>query len=98
MVGEFPSGSIARGDDITHQQVPQSLPVDLPSSLLKRRPDMIHAEQSLIEANANVGIAYTEMFPYLRLTGRLGGENSELADFVKSPTWYICTILILCLT
>lgn len=93
LVGEFPSGSIARGDDITHQQVPQSLPVDLPSSLLKRRPDMIQAEQSLIEANANVGIAYTEMFPSLRLTGRLGGENSELADFVKSPTWYIAGAL-----
>ncbi len=93
LVGEFPSGTIARGEDIDHQQIPQSLPVDLPSSLLKRRPDMMQAEQKLIEANAEVGIAYTEMFPSLRLTGRLGGENSELTDFLKSPTWFISGVL-----
>ncbi|MDU1892263.1 MAG: efflux transporter outer membrane subunit [Dysgonomonas sp.] len=93
LVGEFPTGNITRGDDITHQQVPQSLPVDLPSSLLKRRPDMIQAEQKLIEANAQVGIAYTEMFPSLKLTGRLGGENDELSNFLKSPTWYIAGAL-----
>lgn len=93
LVGEFPVGSIPRGEDLTHQQIPQSLPVDLPSVLLKRRPDMIQAEQKLIEANAQVGIAYTEMFPSLRLTGRLGGENEELADFLKSPTWFISGVL-----
>lgn len=94
LTGEFPSGTIPRdGADINHQNVPQSLPVDLPSSLLKRRPDMIQAEQRLIEANAQVGIAYTEMFPSLRLTGRFGLENAELADFVKSPTWFISGVL-----
>jgi len=94
LVGDFPSGVISRGgEDISHQQIPQSLPVDLPSSLLKRRPDMIQAEQKMIEANAEVGVAYTEMFPSLRLTGRLGGENSELTDFLKSPTWFISGVL-----
>lgn len=94
LVGEFPSGSISRiGDDINHQLIPQNLPVDMPSSLLKRRPDMIQAEQKLIEANARVGISYTEMFPSLRLTGRLGGENDELSDFLKSPTWFISAVL-----
>lgn len=93
LVGEFPVGAIPRGEDLSHQQIPQSLPVDLPSSLLKRRPDMIQAEQKLIEANANVGIAYTSMFPSLRLTGRLGGENSELTDFLKSPTWFVSGVL-----
>lgn len=94
LVGEFPSGSISRiGDDINHQLIPQNLPVDMPSSLLKRRPDMIQAEQKLIEANARVGISYTEMFPSLRLTGRLGGENDELSDFLKSPTWFISGVL-----
>lgn len=95
LVGEFPVGTIQRsgGEDISHQQIPQNLPVDLPSSLLKRRPDMIQAEQKLIEANAEVGIAHTEMFPSLRLTGRLGLENDELTDFIKSPTWFISGIL-----
>lgn len=93
LIGEFPSGVITRGEDISQQQIPQNLPVDLPSSLLQRRPDMIQAEQKLIEANAKVGIAYTEMFPSLKLTGRLGGENTELTDFIKSPTWFISGVL-----
>jgi len=93
LVGEFPVGTIPRGEELSHQQIPQSLPVDLPSTLLQRRPDMMQAEQKLIEANARVGIAYTSMFPSLNLTGRLGGENSELADFLKSPTWFISGIL-----
>lgn len=94
LVGEFPSGTFIRGgDDINHQQIPQSLPIGLPSSLLKRRPDMIEAEQRLIAANAQVGIAHTEMFPSLRLTGRLGGENDELTNFLKSPTWFVSGVL-----
>lgn len=94
LVGDFPSGTIPRkGETINHQLIPESLPVDLPSSLLKRRPDMIAAEQKLIEANAKVGVAHTEMFPSLKLTGRLGGENSELANFLESPTWFISGVL-----
>ncbi len=54
---------------------------------------MIQAEQKLIQANAEVGIAHTEMFPSLSLTGRLGFENEELTDFLKSPTWFISGIL-----
>lgn len=94
LVGEFPSGTILRmGEGIDHQLIPESLPIDLPSSLLKRRPDMVAAEQKLIEANAKVGIAYTEMFPSLKLTGRLGGENTELANFLQSPTWFVSGLL-----
>ncbi len=93
LVSEFPAGTIPRGEDISHQQIPENLPVDLPSYLLKRRPDMIQAEQKLVEANAKVGMAYTDMFPSLKLTGRLGGENTELTDFLKSPTWFVSGVL-----
>lgn len=94
LVGEFPSGLIPRGEDINQLNVPQNLPVDIPSSVLKRRPDVLLAEQKLIEANAKVGIAFTDRFPVLRLTGRVGGENSELTDFLKSPTWFISGMLM----
>ncbi|NDV78238.1 efflux transporter outer membrane subunit [Dysgonomonas sp. 511] len=93
LVGRFPSGEIVRGENISQQQIPQSLPVDLPSSILQRRPDIMQAEQQLKEANAEVGVALTSMFPSLKLTGRLGGENSELTDFLKSPTWFISSAL-----
>lgn len=90
LVGEFPSNMrIPRGLDIIKQVVPASLPVDLPSSLLRRRPDVLAAEQSLIEKNAEAGVALANMFPTLKLTGSLGFENSELTDFLKSPAWLI---------
>lgn len=41
----------------------------MPSTLLERRPDIRQAEQKLIAANAKVGVAYTNMFPRLALTG-----------------------------
>lgn len=93
LLGEFPHGIPRSATDISDKTIPRQLPVDLPSSLLQRRPDVRMAEQRLIEANANVGAAYTNMFPSIRLTGRLGGENDELADFLKSPTWFISGVL-----
>ena len=87
LLGEFPS-SIPRGKDAM-QSVMQELPVELPSTLLQRRPDVRQAEQRLREANAQVGVAYTNMFPKIALTASMGGENSELSRFLKSPAWYI---------
>jgi len=88
LLGEFPT-NIPRGEELDHQYIPVSLPVDLPSSLLERRPDVRQAEQKLVEANANVGVAFTEIFPSISLTGNLGFENSELTDLLKSPAWLI---------
>lgn len=92
LIGEFPS-DITRGIDISSQYIPGELPVGLPSSLLERRPDVRQAEQKLIEANAKVGVAMTEMFPSIRLTGKLGGENSEFANFLESPTWFVSGLI-----
>jgi len=93
LLGEFPRGIQRSGIDISDKAIPQQLPIDLPSSLLERRPDVRIAEQKLVEANAKVGVAYTSMFPSIRLTGRLGGENDELANFLESPTWFISGVL-----
>ncbi len=88
LLGEFP-GNIPRGEDFNSLSAIDVLPVDLPSALLQRRPDVRQAEQKLREANAKVGIALTNMFPRIRLTGNLGGESDELSNFLKSPAWYI---------
>ena len=93
LVGEYPSTAIPRGSGIASLNLPEALPIDLPSSLLRRRPDVRMAEQKLIEYNAQVGTALTDMFPKLRLTGRLGGENDELSNFLESPTWFISGLL-----
>jgi multidrug efflux system outer membrane protein len=49
--------------------------------LLLRRPDVRAAEQALIAANANVGVAQAAFYPTLSLTGILGGQSSELSEF-----------------
>lgn len=88
LVGEYPTGIIERGDGFDSHPIPY-IPVELPSTLLKRRPDMIRAEYSLKEANAKVGVALTDMFPRITFSGRIGAENNELANFFKSPGWLI---------
>ncbi|MDU1904454.1 MAG: efflux transporter outer membrane subunit [Dysgonomonas sp.] len=93
LLGEFPNNIPRSFTDISHMSIPKSLPIDLPSSLLERRPDVREAEQRLIAANAEVGVALTSMFPSIRLTGRLGAENSELANFLESPTWFVSSLL-----
>ena len=74
--------------------LPATLPVGLPSSLLERRPDVRQAEQSLIAANAAVGVAFTNMFPRLTLTASYGAESEELKDIFKSPHHLIAGSLI----
>jgi multidrug efflux system outer membrane protein len=60
------------------------VPVGLPSQLLERRPDVLEAEQALVAANADVGVAVANFFPRLGLTSLYGGQSSELENLVKS--------------
>ena len=82
--GELPQ-NIARSRLLEEYNYSTMLPVGMPSGLIERRPDIREAEQALITANANVGVAYTNMFPRLTLTGQYGLESSELSSFLKSP-------------
>ncbi|WP_439184965.1 efflux transporter outer membrane subunit [Carboxylicivirga taeanensis] len=78
-----------KGKGLDEQFVPDALPAGLPSELLVRRPDVKAAEQSVVAANAMVGVATSNRFPSLSLTGRFGLENDELGDFLKSPYWFV---------
>lgn len=84
LAGEHPN-PIERGESLQRTLVYTRLPVGLPSDLLQRRPDVRQAEQEMIAANATVGIAYTNLFPRITLTGQYGLESNELSDFIKSP-------------
>jgi multidrug efflux system outer membrane protein len=61
----------------------------LPASLLERRPDIRQAEENLIAANADVGVAKAAYFPNISLTGFFGLESAELSDLFKgsSRSW-----------
>jgi outer membrane protein, multidrug efflux system len=58
----------------------------LPSSLLERRPDIQAAEQNLIAANANIGVAKAAYFPQISLTGQFGYTSSTLSDLFKGAS------------
>jgi outer membrane protein, multidrug efflux system len=66
-----------------------SVPVELPSNVLLKRPDILAAEHSLQAANANIGAARAAFFPVISLTGSAGYISGELSGLFDSPnrTW-----------
>jgi len=85
-----PPGPIPRGAALTDQVRPPDVPAGIPSQLLERRPDLIEAEQNLVAANAEIGVAFAEFFPRIGLTSAFrGGVSSDLSQILKSgaETW-----------
>jgi multidrug efflux system outer membrane protein len=78
LAGDNPR-DIPRGKKLTDQPVPASVPAGLPSRLLERRPDIRQAEQQLVAANAEIGVARAQLFPSLPLTGSGGLASVSLA-------------------
>ncbi|MCC8396848.1 efflux transporter outer membrane subunit [Paraburkholderia sp. MMS20-SJTR3] len=83
LLGQNP-GPIPRGKSISELVLP-SIPSDLPSTLLGRRPDILQAEQNLVAANANVGAARALYYPTISLTGALGSVSTAFGDFLSGP-------------
>jgi multidrug efflux system outer membrane protein len=84
LLGNNPA-PVPRGRKLTEQEHPPTVPAGLPSSLLERRPDIRQAEEQLISANAQIGIAQAAYFPQISLTATAGYQSSALTDLFSGP-------------
>lgn len=66
------------------QYVPTEVTAGLPSQLLRRRPDVMRAEQRLIAASEAVGVATAGLYPSIRLTGAGGFQSDDFDDLTDS--------------
>jgi outer membrane protein, multidrug efflux system len=84
LVGRNPDG-VVRGRPLVDQPRPLEVPAGLPSSLLERRPDILQAEEQLVAANAQIGVAKADYFPQITLTGAGGYQSSALSRLFAAP-------------
>ena len=87
LAGRFPGDATdLPGFDLEGFRLPEDLPVSLPSSLVRQRPDIRSAEEVLHAASATVGVATANLYPQITLSARYGTEASQIGDLFSPGT------------
>lgn len=83
LAGRLPSDEISQSFDLSALQLPQDLPLSLPSDLVEQRPDIKFAEANMHAASAEVGVAVTNMFPQITISADIGTVASRIGGLVQ---------------
>jgi multidrug efflux system outer membrane protein len=84
LLGQVPA-PIKRGRPLEQQIAAPTLPPGLPTELLTRRPDIRRAEQQLISANAQIGVATAQLYPTVTITGFAGAGSATIGGANYGP-------------
>jgi NodT family efflux transporter outer membrane factor (OMF) lipoprotein len=89
LTGNLPGEAELPEFDLDKLKLPRELPVSLPSSLVRQRPDIRASESLLHAASAQVGVATANLYPQITLTGSYGSEAARTVDMFSSSstTW-----------
>ena len=85
LIGRFPSQEPAEKFDLASLQLPQDLPVSLPSNLVEQRPDVSAAEAQLHVASAAIGVAVAAQLPQFTLSGDAGTIANQISQLFITP-------------
>jgi len=88
LAGRFPSQAPAENFALTDLQLPQELPVSLPSELVAQRPDVLQAEANMHDASAKIGIAIANRLPNIELTANAGSTALAINQLFTSGTGF----------
>lgn len=87
LLGEMPEVGVDIPADLTVEQLPRAVTMGIPSTLLVRRPDIMQAYYELQAAAAKVGIAHSNRFPSLALTGEGGLMSNSVKSLFAQGYW-----------
>jgi NodT family efflux transporter outer membrane factor (OMF) lipoprotein len=82
-LGRSPAQGAAAAPALEQLALPTDLPLTLPATLARQRPDIRASEALLHQASANVGVATANLYPQITLSGSTGPEGTQLSDLVN---------------
>jgi NodT family efflux transporter outer membrane factor (OMF) lipoprotein len=88
LAGRFPNQAPDEKFDLSSLQLPQEVPLSLPSALVAQRPDVRQAEANLHDASAKIGIAIANRLPNIALTANAGSAAAAVNQLFTSGTGF----------
>jgi len=88
LIGRFPSEGLVEEFELSSLQLPQELPVSLPSRLVEQRPDVRSAEEQLHSASADIGVSIANRLPNINLSANWGSSATAINQLFTSGTGF----------